>query len=348
MKHFFQTKFVDTRLKVFVVFVFYIAANGLFNVACFAQQMQSENAIELEYHLNQAKEEMKPLNLSQPFTLSSSARIYLQHYGIYFEDIPQYLGTFQSGADVLFAHIFLPPEATGTVFVLHGYGDHSGILKHLIGLLIQQRLAVAVYDLPGHGLSNGAPCLIHDFSQYVDIFEDFIGLCQPHLPRPYHFVGHSTGCAIAFDYMHRISSERLDKVIFIAPLVRSAYWKISKAHHYIAKPFVETIPRVFFDSSSDPEFNQFIRNDPLQCQEIPLKWVQALFDWNERVEAYRSISHPVLILQGRRDTVVDWEFNIPFLQKKNSSITVKWFEDGKHHLLNERRAIRSEVLKVVG
>jgi alpha-beta hydrolase superfamily lysophospholipase len=111
---------------------------------------------------------------------------------------------------------------------------------------------------------------------------------------------------------------------------------------------MDTVPRVFFDSSSDPEFNRFIQNDPLQCQEIPLKWVEALFAWNESIEQIKPILHPVILLQGRQDTVVDWEFNITFLQQKNNMAQVKWFPNGRHHLLNETKTIRAEVLKAIG
>jgi alpha-beta hydrolase superfamily lysophospholipase len=340
--------FSIARPALSAIILLFIVAALIYNTACLAQQVPSWNTNGLDLLLSQVKKEMKPLNLSQPPDLSSSARKYLQHYGIFFADIPQYLGTFQSGGYILSAHIFLPPKATATVFLLHGYCDHTGILKNLIRLLVTQGLAVAVYDLPGHGLSGGEECMIDDFNTYVDIFNDFIELGRYYLPQPYHFAGHSTGCAIAFDFMHRISADRFDKVIFIAPLVRSAYWTLSKAHHYLTKPFMETIPRIFFDNSSDPEFNRFIQNDPLQCQLIPLKWIEALFAWNERIEKLAPVSHPVLILQGSQDTVVDWEFNIVFLKQKNNLAQVKWFQNGRHHLLNEAEAIREEVLTTIG
>ena len=197
-------------------------------------------------------------------------------------------------------------------------------------------------DYPG-----GDACMIDDFNTYVEVFSDFMDICASYLPKPYHFAGHSTGCAIAFDFMHRISADRFDKVIYIAPLVRSAYWTLSKAQHYLTKPFMDSVPRVFFDNTSDPEFNRFIENDPLQCQAIPLKWIEALFVWNERVEKLAPIAHPVLILQGSEDTVVDWEFNIVFLKQKNRLAQVNWFQNGRHNLLNETEAIRVEVLKTI-
>jgi len=279
--------------------------------------------------------------------MSASAKIYLTYYGISFQGIRHYLGSFTSGSYDLAAHVFLPPDAKATVFLLHGYLDHTGILKHLIDLCIHQRYAVAIYDLPGHGLSSGASCSIDDFSDYVSVFDEFMKMYRSQLPRPHYFVGHSTGGAIAIDYLNRVNGKAFDKIIYIAPLVRSAYWKISKAHHYLAKPFIETVPRVFFDNSSDPKFNRFLQDDPLQCKEIPLRWIEALFAWNERVEGFRPISRPILILQGTNDTVVDWQYNIPFLKQKNAAVTVKWFQGARHHLVNESPAIRSEVLETV-
>ena len=335
------------RSALLVIFLLCIVLTFIGASVCVAQQESPGNTNGLDFHLGQLKKEMKPLNLSKPPFLSSSARRYLQHYGIYFDDIPQYLGTFQSGNYILCAHLFIPPKAVATVFLLHGYLDHSGMLRNLIRLLVNQGLAVAVYDLPGHGLSGGEACTIDDFSTYVDIFSDFIDLCRSYLPQPYHFAGHSTGCSIALDFIHRISADRFDKIVFIAPLVRSAYWNLSKAHHYLTKSFMETIPRIFFDNSSDPEFNRFIQNDPLQCRAIPLKWIEALFAWNERIEKMEPISHPVLILQGSEDTVVDWEFNIVFLKQKNDLARVKWFQNGRHNLINETATIREEVLKTI-
>jgi alpha-beta hydrolase superfamily lysophospholipase len=340
--HLTSRKYLKKRI---VIFTWYFAWIHVCN--CAAAQAPPEPVNRLEYHLKQTKKELTPLNLAKVPSLTESAKIYLRYYGIHIKDIRHYFGTFNSGSHILAAHVFLPRNPKATIFLLHGYLDHTGILKNLIRLCVSQQFAVAIYDLPGHGLSSGVSCSINDFSEYVSIFGDFVELCYPHLPQPYHFIGHSTGCAIAFDYLHRVTSTNFDKVIYIAPLVRSTYWTISKAHHYLAKPFIESIPRVFFNNSSDPQFNQFLQTDPLQCRQIPLKWLEALFAWNERVEAYEPISQPVFILQGMADTVVDWEYNIPFLKRKNSSVAVKWVEDGMHHLLNERTEIRLRVLNTV-
>jgi alpha-beta hydrolase superfamily lysophospholipase len=338
-------KFVIFQVIILVIFTFSVA--GFPAMGSEAAETPTPPKDQLAFHLEQTQKGLRPLKLTEAPSMSASAKIYLTYYGISFQGIRHYLGTFTSGSYDLAAHVFLPPDAKATVFLLHGYLDHTGILKHLIELCIHQRYAVAIYDLPGHGLSSGASCSIDDFSDYVSVFDEFMKIYRSQLPRPHYFVGHSTGGAIALDYLHRVNAKAFDKIIYIAPLVRSAYWKISKAHHYLAKPFIESVPRVFFDNSSDPKFNRFLQDDPLQCKEIPLRWIEALFAWNERVEGLQPISRPVLILQGTKDTVVDWEHNIVFLQQKNNLAKVKWFQNGKHNLLNETQVIREEVLKTI-
>ena len=333
--------------RILFPLIFSVALAGFLCRANAAAETSKPPEDQFAFHLEQTKKGLRPLKLTEAPVVTASAKIYFTFYGISFKGIRHYLGTFSSGSYDLAAQIFLPPDARATVFLLHGYLDHSGNLKHLIDLCLRQRYAVAVYDLPGHGLSGGASCSIDDFSEYVSVLDDFLRMCRSHLPGPYYFVGHSTGSAIGIDYLHRVNPKAFDRVVYVAPLVRSAYWTISKAHHYLAKPFIETVPRVFFDNSSDPKFNRFLKDDPLQCKEIPLKWIAALFAWNERVERLQPISRPVLILQGTEDTVVDWEYNIVFLQQKNNLAKVKWLPKGKHHLLNETQIIREEVLKAV-
>ena len=133
------------------------------------------------------------------------------------------------------------------------------------------------------------------------------------------------------------------KIIFLAPLVHSAYWTITKANYYLAKPFMEAVPRIFRDNSSDPEFIEFLKTDPLQCRDIPLKWVSALIAWNERMQNYQPRLQSILVVQGTGDRVVDWKYNIPFLKRKFDAVGVKWIEGGRHQLVNEAPAYRSIV-----
>jgi hypothetical protein len=54
-------------------------------------------------------------------------------------------------------------DSQGTVVLLHGYFDHSGIYQHIIKHCLDQNFAVVVFDMPGHGLSSGKVASIESF-----------------------------------------------------------------------------------------------------------------------------------------------------------------------------------------
>lgn len=299
--------------------------------------------------IKQLKREIAPLNLHQDPVHTSSTLAYFQYYGIHFEGVRHYWGYFESGKNLIAAHLFLTEASRGTVFLLHGYFDHVGTFKNLIHWCLDRRFAVAVYDLPGHGLSTGERSSISDFKDYVSVLDDFIQFCRPRMPQPYHLISHSTGGAIAYEYLHdsRNRNPVFQKVIFLAPLVRHAFWKSSQLSYALAKPFVKDLPRKFYKNSSDPVYLERVKNDPLQGNRIPIEWLDALYSWNQRVLHYEILSTSLMVIQGTRDRVVDWQYNIEFLQQKFKTIQIKWIQDARHQLLNEIPSVQSEVLNSI-
>ena len=130
-----------------------------------------------------------------------SVEDYLKFYGLGSASVEYEFVPFKSNDFELAGHIFQPVNYKATVVILHGYLNHCGLLSKLIKFLLEAGFAVAVYDLPGHGLSTGRPTAIDDFSQYSDSLSDFISIIKPVLHGPYHAIGHSTGAAIVMDYL---------------------------------------------------------------------------------------------------------------------------------------------------
>jgi alpha-beta hydrolase superfamily lysophospholipase len=242
---------------------------------------------------------------------------------------------FESSGYRIAAHVWSPANPKGSVFVLHGYLDHTGLLKPLISYLLDCGLAVAAYDLPGHGLSSGERGAINDFSEYATVFNDFLRICRPHLARPHH------------EYLHTTEDADFDKVVFLAPLVHSAHWKLSKAGTFVAAPFLDTLPRMFRANTSDAAYLSFVQEDPLRILEVPIRWTKALYSWDERIHGYGRIEQPVLVVQGTDDDIVDWEYNISFLKGRVNPIDVKWVVGAKHQLVNERSDLRAQVLSLI-
>ncbi|MDM8551074.1 MFS transporter [Desulfobacterales bacterium HSG2] len=335
-------------IMILGVFLFMICTGGCTMGSSYREK-------KAEYDIQEVKTNMKPLCFDTEPEHHSPTVDYFRYYGIHFENVSgqdnairHLFGSFDSGKYRLAGHIFLPDDPKGTVFLLHGYFDQTGILRHLIRFCMEQGFAVAAYDQPGHGLSTGERGEIGDFSEYVSVLDSFVGICRPALPGPYFMIGHSTGGAVAIEFMFTAREKQVfEKIILLAPLVRFACWMPAKAGYYLIRPFVRTVPSRIRASSSNPDFVEFLKNDPLRIRHVSLRWLGALYQWDKRIRACEPISKPVLIIQGTDDDVVDWKYNMPFVEKKIRTAEIKWIKRAGHQLPNESREIRSEVFDCI-
>lgn len=299
--------------------------------------------------VEQIRKDMVPLNLSKVYVAPASIASYFDFYGININGARHSFGYFTSLSRRISAHVYVPQTSKkGALFLLHGYLDHSGTLKPLIRAALSRGFCVAVFDLPGHGLSSGELGAIDDFNEYVKTLDDFVALCSPWLPRPYYLVGHSTGCAIGFEYLQQKKEEAIfEKIVFLAPLVRNANWRLSKFGIAVSRLFRKTIPRKYRDNSSDAQFLAFVRNDPLQGKRLSIKFLDALHAWEKRARRYPPVSGSVLLIQGTGDEIVDWQYNLAFLRTKIKGVIVELIDDAKHQLVNESQAIRNQVFDMI-
>jgi len=276
---------------------------------------------------------------------------YFKFYGLDFENnhtgLKHIFGTFESQGFLLAAHIYKPIEYKATVLLLHGYLNHSAQLKNLIGFLISNNFAVAIFDLPGHGLSGGQPAAIEDFSQYSQALADFRKTITKYLEGPYHLIGFSTGASAAMDFLFVHGRQHFDRVILAAPLVRHIAWRLSKTGCRLCGAFTNSLPRLPHKDSSDKQYRRFIKTDPLQGRTVPLKWVRALHQWNERIADYPTCDAQVKVIQGTGDTTVDWKFNTGFIKNKFSLVDMSFIENCRHELFNESANLRKKVFSQI-
>jgi lysophospholipase len=295
-------------------------------------------------------DQLKAIEAVDPTQYPDSVLAYFRFYELEpQEDTTRHIfGTFESQSWTLAAHIYIPQDYKATIILLHGYLNHSGQFKHLIKHLLKQNYAVALYDLPGHGLSTGPAGQIDDFSQYTQNLKDFIKRIKTLTKGPYHLIGFSTGASVAIDYFLSTEQPFLEKTILAAPLIRSTSWKASKTGFEFYSKFADTVPRIFRNNSSDKEFLKFNRKkDVLHGQYVGLKWVKALHDWNDKIVDLPFVEKPVFIIQGDKDTTVSWKHNIKFLSKKFPNANIKIIEGARHELFNESEQFRREILSQV-
>lgn len=297
--------------------------------------------------ISRVKTEMKPLDLSIERTYPASTQKYFDFYGINYQNFKHYFGSYTSDKYKIASHIVLPKNPKGTIIILHGYFDHTGEIKTLIDLCLKLNYGVATIDLPGHGLSDGEPGVIDDFNEYASTLDNFLVNYQTFLPKPFHLIGHSTGCAAAYEYLSSKKATPLNKIIFLAPLVRSSFWTPSSIAFFIVEPFVKKIPRKFTTNSGNKQYLEFVKNDPLEGKYISTRWFNALYTWNKKIADYTPISTPALIIQGDSDNTVAWKYNVKFFEKKFNTIDVKIIKKGRHQLPNESPEISEKVFQYI-
>jgi alpha-beta hydrolase superfamily lysophospholipase len=295
----------------------------------------------------QVRRSLRPISFSARERYTQPVAEYFRYYGLDFSGIGHLFGTFNSGQYTCAAHIYNQDGARGTVFLIHGYYDHAGILKNLIAVLLKQKFSVAAFDLPGHGLSTGEPASINSFNEYRTAFTDFLAFAAPNLPQPISVIGHSTGCAVILDGLFSGKAGPFRDVILLAPLVRSVLWHLSIAAFTVAGRLLPTLPRLLRRESADTAFLSWFARDPLQIRHFPVRWLPAFLAWERTIRSVPPQPFPVTIIQGTRDKTVDWRYNVPFLQKKIPGCSVVFIKGARHQLFNEAEPLRNQTLESV-
>jgi len=303
------------------------------------------------------RESLAPIEFNGPSNSNAYTQAYYEHYGLSFDDnLPlesHRIGKLPSGDFELVCQHFAVPvgQQRGTVFLLHGYFDHSGLFGHLIKHCLEQGLAVVIFDLPGHGLSSGNQASIKTFNQYSDAFLRVISEADfQQLNKPWFTMGQSTGAAVIINGIleGKFPVEEFEKVVFLAPLVYPRHWKRTRILFSLVRWFVSSSKRNFAVNSHDQEFLQFIRNsDDLQSQRLPRDWVVAMIRYQKKLRRSNTIDLPVSIIQGTHDTTVDWGRNIKLLETKFSGSKTFLINGGRHHLVNESKEFREAVFTLV-
>lgn len=239
-------------------------------------------------------------------------------------------------------HFEVPRGARGTVLLVHGYMDHSGLLSAAARHLSSQGWAVAAPDLPGHGLSGGPRGEIDSFACYGQALKAVLDtLAGRGAPRPWMAVGHSTGGSALLALVSSGES-RLERIALVSPLVRmnSASWV--RAAYPVVDVAMDGIERSSKRRSThDSAWHDRMVVDPLELRRIPMGWVGAALAWERRADSIAPGAARWLLVQGDADRVVDTRVGEDVLRRRIPGLRSRTIRGGMHHLLNESPRWRS-------
>lgn len=297
------------------------------------------------------RQAIRPLVLTERVASDGPVADYCRYYHLDFEhDMPgvhHACGWVELAGYRILVHAYRPATARGTVWIVHGYLEHSGLYRHIIPLILKAGFAVIIHDLPGHGLSSGVRASIGNFQEYQHILDGLVTFCANRLPQPWLALGQSTGAAILMDYvLARPQASHFQRLFFLAPLVYPArmQWLQMKLAFWWFQAVRSGLPRAFRTNTGDADFVRFMRDeDPLQARWIPLSWLLALKDWIDHIHQARPCPMPVWIVQGERDGTVNGSYNVAFIGKHLYLQRLLWLSQASHQLANERSDIRAPI-----
>jgi lysophospholipase len=248
-------------------------------------------------------------------------------------------GTVRVGALEIACQTWIPARARGTVFLVHGYYNHTGIWGPHIRRFLSEGWAVASLDLPGHGLSDGRPLDVDSIGEYSLALMALEDSLRGRAPRPWSVVGHSMGGLVVLDRARRGNYPYTNSVL-LAPMVHFAGWTWIGAVLPVVSLFKEEMVRgKALNSSSDTAFLQKVERDPLEGWKTPVHWLDEVRDWNSGAGNERLAPSHWFILQGDRDATVDWRYDIDWVAARTDGLRVRMFSGARHHLQDEGGAL---------
>lgn len=299
------------------------------------------------FSLHQVQADLRPIDLNQPYHPTVAIEAYFDFYDLNPTNVHHWFGTVESEGSTLAAHAFIPEEPHGTLFLIHGYFDHTGTLSKLITEGLRRGYAVVAWDLPGHGLSTGDRTDTGQFKRCAEQFFDLVERAAPHLPQPIHLISHSTGSSIAIEYLHNPDPNVFDGIVFMAPLIRHTHWGWAKFGYTISNPFTNKVRRRDKKNSNDQAYLAFVKKDPLHSAILSYDYLSDLYQWEKKVRDYPVWSGSICVVQGNKDSIVDWKYNIPFLQSHVEDLEVHMIPGAKHQLANEIDVYRNQTFELI-
>ncbi len=78
-----------------------------------------------------------------------------------------------------------------------------------------------------------------------------------------------------------------------------------------------------------------------------MDWVSALRLWVPHIESARPVDFEITVVQGEKDTTVDWPHNLRIIRNKFARVHEHKLPQGRHHLVNEARDLQADVFNII-
>ncbi|MFP3939483.1 MAG: lysophospholipase [Thermoanaerobaculia bacterium] len=261
-------------------------------------------------------------------------------------------------------------ERRARVLLVHGFGEHKGRHRTLARELAAASCTVHLFDLRGHGESDGRRGHVDRFADYrndlLRVADEVVPAPEPGRPAPpLVLLGHSLGGLIALDAaLHhperfagrrgatgshpagggaRASEPAFAAVVLCSPFLAPAF-RLPPWARVLARASLRFFPQADFDPrldpeglSRDPEVVRAYREDPMVVRRITAACALEILAAQDEVFARAGELHaPTLLLVGSADPVAaPGRARELFEQLGSPSKRLEVYESFLHELFHE-------------
>ncbi len=241
----------------------------------------------------------------------------------------------------LFEQSFTPEvDPKGVIVVLHGLTEHSGCYTRVSRIIAGHNYVVSLFDIRGHGKSDGPLVFIDSFDDYLDDLSVFFNLVKKRFPqKPVFILGQGMGALISALYVIEKKPETRGLILSAPALsiregmswfLRKIFWACGVL--FPRWPLVKINPHSL---SEDLEVLQDFDKDPLvyHGKIYARTWMELIRASKAAKERCNEIGTPVLILHGKEDQITGFEASQEMHAKIGSKDKTFNLYEGLSHLL---------------
>lgn len=264
-------------------------------------------------------------------------------------------GHFKAYKDAdLYFQVWEKPDALGTLIVTPGHGEHTESYKRLVAALQDDTWNIYVWDLRGHGRSEGLRGFAESFDDYCKDYYEFlkIVLAEPTVKKgPVVLLSHSMGGLVQTKTLIDHPEIKPDALVYSSPLfgIGMAVPAIKKIGAEWIKKLLPTVTMWNEvrneDVTRDPEVLRELEQDPYRHSRICAAVYLGFLETFPIVQAKApEMKFKTLMQISDKDPVVSSAEAIRFFEQLGSSEKeLKIYKDAKHEIYND--IVREQVFQ---
>lgn len=237
--------------------------------------------------------------------------------------------------------------------IVHGYAEHRGRYAALVERLAADGVECHLFDLRGHGESEGTRGHVARFVDYLDDLDRVTTSVRARGgTTPLVLLGHSLGGLIVLEYV-RAHPASFDAFAVSSPFLGPAF-RLPRGRAILARVLSFLAPKVSFASrldprwvSRDPDTVTAYANDPRVLRTTTPRWFTEITAAQRALIAHaEEIATPALFLLSGADRIADHRIAASVFDRLSSTNKqLRIYPELYHEIFNELPAAREEVLR---